>query len=183
MTRSVSAKSAWPAPVVLTSGTRWRFRRREATGPGPWTPSIAQALDGVAGRQQMVAWPTAWLVFSRIQAHWPIRSEPRPQQREVPTAALAGPLPESLHLDGEQLDRLDLVHSDGRIDLAAHFGEARNLRCAWLFAEYTADRTQELIIHSGADWWHQWFVARAGLLHQFTVDGLPADKTNACRGS
>lgn len=145
-------------PLDLTAGTRWRFRCLNESGPGPWASSFARALASQTGRQVAVPWPTTWRSFSRIQAIWPVRQEQRPDQRELPDATLFKTLLNRLCLDGEELDRIDLRATGGQIDLANAFGAPRNLRCAWLFAEHLSVTAQELIIHTGADWWHEWFV-------------------------
>ncbi len=148
--------------VDLTRGTRWEFRASTDAGVGAWRTTLAQALRPLVALPRAAPWPRRWRAFSLIRASWPVRHERPLSAHPLPPPAVLSSLPETLVCDGVLQDRLDLeLDRDGGVDLAAHFGPPRHGRCAWLFTELLLPRALRLDIHTGADWWQQWFIAGA----------------------
>ncbi len=148
-----------PVGVELTGGSAWQYRAVVDGRARPWRATVAEAVDGLVARREHVPWPAEWTAFGPLEAKGPFRTTSDTRSGEVPGEVLLARVPEMLLLDGHALERRTLrADSRGVVDLTAAFGEPRNGRMAYLFAEVQADRNRRITVHAGADWWMQWWV-------------------------
>ena len=171
--------------VELTRGAPWEYRAVLPGGARPWRPTLEAALEGLAEPLLHVPWPTEWTAFGPAEAGGRFQPHTDPLSSEVPPPEVLATVPEALPLDGRELRRAAVrADSSGAVDLVPIFGEPRNGRTAYLFAEVVADADGPVTVHAGGDWWMQWWVdgrpvfdtlrsgnrfALLGVAHPFTV--------------